>query len=148
MSSEHQLLFTMPTATDVYLTARELVGTPYIHQGRRKDIGIDCVGVPIWVARKLELEIEDVQDYGRLPDGTMLDRIAEVCEPGVLVPGALAVFQIVSVPQHCGIISRYMDGLGFIHAWDVAKVVCEHRLTFDWRDRLVGCYKLPGVHYG
>ncbi len=53
----------MTTGTDVYTEARELIGTPYVHQGRKKDIGIDCIGVPIWVAKRLDLGDFDKLDY-------------------------------------------------------------------------------------
>ena len=136
------------TPTDVYLAARELVGTPYLHQGRRKNIGIDCIGIPIWTLRRLGLGDFDVSDYAPSPDGTLLSRIEKVSEPVILQPGVLLVFRIRSVPQHCGIVSEYMNGLGLIHAWDIAGKVVEHRLTKDWLDKVVGCYGLPGVHYG
>ena len=132
--------------TDVYLKARELVGTPYFFQGRNKDPGIDCIGVPIWVASQLGLGNLNRLDYTRVPDGTMQQKIADVCPEWFLTPGALVVLKIEAFPHHCGIVSRYMDGLGLIHAWDIAMVVAEHRLTQDWRDRIVGCYKLPGVN--
>ena len=137
----------MITSTDVYLAARELLGTPYVHKGRKKDIGIDCIGVPIWVANRLNLEDLNVTNYGRTPDGTMQKRVSEVCPSGILVPGALVVFKIKAVPQHCGIISLDNLELGLIHAWDIAGMVCEHKLTQQWRDRIMGCYRLPGVRY-
>lgn len=138
----------MTSPKDVYLAARELVGTPYLHQGRHKRMGVDCIGVPILTANCLGLGNFDVSGYGRTPDGTLIKRIAEVFPPFVLQPGVLLVFKIRSVPQHCGIVSRYMDGLGLIHAWDVADKVVEHRLTQGWLNKVVGCYGFPGVIYG
>ena len=137
----------MITETDIYHVARELVGTPYLHKGRKKDLGIDCIGVPIWVGQRLNLGIEDFYAYSKNPDGTMEQRISKVFEDVVLQPGALLVFKIGSVAQHCGIVSRYMNGLGLIHAWDIARKVVEHRLTHEWYDRIVGCYGLPKVFY-
>lgn len=137
----------MVTGVDVYLKARELVDTPYLHQGRKLGIGIDCIGVPIWVASALELGDFNKADYPRSPDGSMLELIDSVCSPEVIQAGILLVFEIRGVAQHCGIVSIYQNGYGLIHAWDIAGKVCEHRLTKDWIKKVVGCYGLPGVPY-
>ena len=140
----------MITGTDVCLAARELIGTPYLHQGRKIGMGIDCIGVPILVADRLGLGNFDRLDYGRTQDGTLLDKIAEVCNSSVVLsPGVLLVFKIKFVPQHCAIVSNYKESntLGIIHAWDVVGKVVEHQLTLDWMNRIVGCYGFPGVRY-
>lgn len=137
----------MVTGIDVYLKARELVNTPYLHQGRLAGIAIDCIGVPIWVAHQLELGDFDKADYPRSPDGSMVELIIEVCSPEVIQAGVLLVFEISGIAQHCGLVSDYQDGYGLIHAWDIAGKVCEHRLTKDWIKKVVGCYGLPGVPY-
>lgn len=137
----------MATGTDVYVVARSLVGTPYQHQGRAKDIGIDCIGVPIFVAHKLGLGEFHAVDYPRIPDGRIKPLIEQVCHDEILQPGVLLLFRIGDAPQHCGIVSKYNEGLGLIHAWDVAGMVVEHKLSRDWINKVVGCYALPGVHY-
>jgi cell wall-associated NlpC family hydrolase len=133
--------------SEVYTTARSLVGTPFQHQGRKKDVGIDCIGVPIWVANQLGLGDFDRFDYPRSPDGTMQPLVEEICSHEVLQPGVLLLFKISSTAQHCGITSLYENEPGLIHAWDIAGKVVEHRLTWDWIDKVVGCYGLPGVNY-
>jgi cell wall-associated NlpC family hydrolase len=138
----------MTTGIDVYLKARELVDTPYLHQGRLAGTAIDCIGVPIWVASELGLGNFDKSDYPRAPDGSMVELITSVCSDEIIQAGVLLVFKIDSVAQHCGIVSIYQNGLGLIHAWDIAGKVCEHRLTKDWINKVVGCYGLPGVTYG
>ena len=137
----------MPSGTHVYFKARELINTPYQHQGRKKGVGIDCIGVPIWVAEELGLGNFDKIDYPRVPDGTMEKLIAQNCTQELLQPGVLLVFRISVEAQHCGIVSNYMGGQGLIHAWDVAKKVVEHKLTKDWVKKVVGCYGLPGINY-
>jgi hypothetical protein len=137
----------MNTGVEVYLKARELVDTPYLHQGRLAGIAIDCIGVPIWVASELRLGDFDKSDYPRAPDGSMVELITSVCSNEIIQAGVLLVFEIGGVAQHCGIVSIYQNGLGLIHAWDIAGKVCEHRLTQDWINKVVGCYGLPGVVY-
>lgn len=144
----------MISPSHVFLAARELIESPYVHQGRKKGVGIDCLGVVIWTANYLNLDIEDVNNYPRKPDGTMNDKIAAVCPQIELQTGALLVFTINEYPQHCGIVSNYQPpysskmGLGLIHAWDIVEMVVEHRLNRKWLNRVVGCYGLPGVSYG
>lgn len=138
----------MVDAPDVYLTAREFVGTPYLDHGRSIDTGLDCIGLPLLVARTLDLGIVSEERYSNSsPDGLIDAHINRKCEKYVLVPGVLCTFKIKGVPSHCGIISKYMDGLGLIHAWDIVGRVVEHRLTKNWRDRAIDCYKLPLVDY-
>ena len=137
----------MPTGTDVYFKAKELINTPYVHQGRKKGVGIDCIGVPIWVANQLNLGDFDKADYPKEPDGSMIKLIEQHSTKELLQPGVLLVFKISTVAQHCGIVSLYMGGFGLIHAWDIAGKVVEHRLTEDWLKKAVGCYGLPRVNY-
>lgn len=137
----------MATATDVYLTARELIGTPFQHQGRKKGVGIDCAGVPIYVLNRLNITDFNVFDYPRLPNGRMLEIIEQNCQKISLQTGALVVYRVSTQPQHVGIVSEYRGDLGLIHAWDIAKEVVEHRLPEEWNSRLIGYYSLPGVHY-
>ena len=133
--------------SDVYWVARELIGTPFQHQGRKRGVGIDCAGVPIYVLNRLNLADLDVSNYPRLPNGRMIEKIEKYCQKISLQSGALVVYRISAQPQHVGIVSEYMGGLGLIHAWDVAQEVVEHRLPEEWNSRLVGCYGLPGVFY-
>ncbi|MEM7756558.1 MAG: NlpC/P60 family protein [Cyanobacteria bacterium P01_A01_bin.40] len=137
----------MVTGNDIYLSARELVGTPYVHQGRKKRVGIDCIGVAIYAAQRLGLDVPNIKDYPRDPDGQMQIRIAQYCPEIKFQPGALVVQTISAVPQHCGIISNYMDDIGIIHAWDIPMRVCENRLPDEWKMRITGVFGLPGVHY-
>lgn len=133
--------------TKVYLTARELIGTPYQHQGRVAGVGIDCIGVPILVANKLGLGNFNFIDYPPMPDGTIQLLLNSICSNEVLQPGVLLLFRVGNCAQHCGIVSDYMGGLGLIHAWDLVGQVVEHKLSRDWINRVVGCYGLPGVRY-
>ncbi len=138
----------MISPLQVVISSREFLNTPFQHQGRVKGVGIDCIGLPIVVAKSLNLGDFDKSDYPRNPDGSMLPLIKNVCQPIVIQQGALLVFKISQVAQHCGIVTHYvLGGYGLIHAWDVAGKVAEHKLTKDWLDKVVGCYGLPGVRY-
>jgi cell wall-associated NlpC family hydrolase len=47
--------------------ARSVVGTPYHHQGRIPEIGLDCVGVIVIYARCFGLELKDPANYSFRP---------------------------------------------------------------------------------
>ena len=148
----------MINSIEVVKSARKLIGTPYLHQGRLPGKACDCLGVPILVGAELGLfdhlsfeqkELINRADYRRIPDGTMGKKIDLICQKRFLQQGVLLLFKISTVEQHCGIVSNYMNGYGLIHAWDVKGVnkVCEHRLSKDWLQKVLGCYGLPGVKY-
>jgi hypothetical protein len=137
----------MITTEQVFLAARELVGAPYKHQGRSKELGLDCIGLPILVCQQLNLGDFDRKDYPRAPNGTLLPLVEQHCTLETLQPGVLLLFKISATAQHCGIVSLFNGGFGLIHGWDIAERVVEHKLTQDWKDKTVGCYGLPGVSY-
>jgi cell wall-associated NlpC family hydrolase len=137
----------MITADEVFLTAREYVGSPYRHQGRSKELGIDCIGLPILVCKALGLGDFDRVDYPRTPNGTLQPLVEEICTPETLQPRVLLLFKISATAQHCGIVSMYNNDFGLIHAWDIAERVVEHKLTQDWNGKIVGCYGLPFTSY-
>jgi cell wall-associated NlpC family hydrolase len=135
------------TTEQVFLAAREFVDAPYRHQGRSKELGVDCIGLPLMVCQQLQLGDFNRADYPRAPNGTLQPLVEEICNQEILQPGVILLFKISATAQHCGIVSFYRQDLGLIHAWDIAQRVVEHKLTQDWIGKTVGCYGLPGVNY-
>lgn len=132
-------------ASQVVSTARGYLGTPFMHQGRLKGIGVDCIGLLVGVARELGITQHDSTTYSRSPDGTTLCRELNKCLikecNGRL--GMVAVFWISqpSMPVHAGILTD----VGMIHTYaNVGKVV-EHVLDPRWRKRIVCFFRYPGV---
>lgn len=135
------------TPDQVVQAAMALVNTPYQHQGRKPGIGVDCIGVPVIVAKNLGLGDFDQTNYNKRPDGTLLNKIGKVCHRIRLQKGALVVFRISQQAQHCAIIYDHpTGGYGIIHAWDIAGKVVKHRLM-DWKNKIVAIYGIPGVKY-
>ena len=143
------------TRADVVAEARTYIGVPFAHQGRSRH-GIDCVGLPICVARELGL-VEpgfDVTGYPRQPDGrTMLQLCSQTMQRidrADMTPGDVIVLRFDLHPQHIGIIGDYVHGgLSLIHALgtpDGKGRVVEHHLNKTTMDRFIAAYRLPGVH--
>jgi hypothetical protein len=139
----------MVTGQDVITAAREYLQTPYLHQGRVKGVGIDCIGLPICVCWDLCLSNFNDQNYGEQPSGNLLcDRIGLQCDRiETPVLGCLLVFRIETLPQHCGIFSHKDGRDTLIHAYQGIDRVKEHTYTEWWIDCLIQAYALPGVEY-
>lgn len=123
--------------------ARAYKGTPFLHQGRAV-AGLDCVGLCIRVAHDLDLTQFDIDGYSRVPSGRMMQRVlAEQCERIQIEdaqPGDLLHLAFEDEPQHMAIVTDR----GIIHC-NGARGVVEHRLDSQWRYKIRGAYRLPGV---
>ena len=142
------------------MIARSLIGTPYLHQGRKTGPlgGLDCIGVPIVVINRLQLigdRYFDYLAYGRDGSGILEDVVSQYCprlpEPR---PGAMLLFKATphqTVAQHCAICTDWgtKQGatLGMVHAYQNIGYVREHELIPFWRDRLIAVYGFPLTKY-
>lgn len=132
----------------ILAAARECLGTPFKHQGRFKDKALDCAGLVVHVAHQFELEYVDQTGYARLPGAGLLEAAldAQPCLTRVteMLPGDIALMSFSAGPQHLG----FFDGENLIHAYQPIGKVCEHRLTAEWRNRIVRIYRFVGVEHG
>lgn len=133
--------------------AREWLGTPFLHQGRRKHIGCDCIGLMlgvmdeagIWVDGVSPLKL-DVPDYTMQPDGKRLKaalvRYLQPVPIDKMVPGHIALMRFEREPQHVGIIGDYQrdNALSLIHCYQQAGKVVEHRLDSKWQRRIIAVF--------
>lgn len=130
--------------------ARGLVGVPFHHQGRCR-LGIDCVGVVIFIGKGLGLmpKDEDYLGYAMHPDGDTLCRelgkyMTEIDVDDIL-PGDVAVFYghpKSKLPQHVAIVTE--DGDGIIHAHSGSDRVVETPMG-KWEKRLVCGFRYSSV---
>lgn len=130
--------------------ARGYIGTPFHHQGRRKGVGIDCLGLLVEVARELALVSRtgelladcDELNYSHQPDTQKMIRIlSEQLYPipvAGIDAGDIILLNIDRSPQHMGIVSD----IGLIHAYAQARKVVEHRLDADWQSRIHRAYQV------
>ena len=122
--------------------ARSWLGTKFHHQGRKKGVGVDCIGLIVGVASEVGLKLPDRLDYARQPDGNELREAMDRSLVRVkLAPATIALFNIEGHSQHVGIISDHA-GLGVIHAYSQARKVVEHGLDDEWHKRIIATYAL------
>jgi cell wall-associated NlpC family hydrolase len=140
--------------------ARTWLGTPFHHQGRLKEVGCDCLGLFIGIAKELDvyspdddrkLADLDIINYSATPNTERLirelEQNLEQISPDDLKPGTLALFNVINSPQHLGIITDYAGGeLGLLHSISGRGVV-EHHLNQDWRSRICRAYRLTEKNF-
>lgn len=128
---------------------REFVGTPHVHQGRRKGIGVDCVGLLTTTAAELDVSTYDRYDYEPLADMShlvgLLDEHAIRIAIADIQPADIVVLDIEGQP-HLAIIGDYpFGGMTMIHALVARGKVVEHRLDSVWRSKIIGAWAWPDV---
>ena len=131
------------TADDVISAARECLGTPFLHQGRLKGVGLDCAGLGVIVAQSIGAKHRDLKAYGRDPYKGLLKETLDN-QQGLkrvkrdsMLPGDLLLLRFGRQPQHLAIYT----GTTIIHAYETVGMVCEHSLDERWLARIIGVYR-------
>lgn len=139
-------------ASAIVAAARETLGTPYQHQGRVNGLALDCAGVPVHVAKRLGIAVEDATRYGRLPVPAemraRLDEHLDRVPTAAMRVGDIAWIRFDLEPQHLAIIGDHPGGgLTLIHAYNCAGLnrVVEHGIDETWRRRIVAAWRFRGV---
>lgn len=125
---------------DIESKAREYIGTPWHHRGRKKGVGVDCVGLLVCVYRELGVEVFDLVEYSLSDHFSLL--IKEVLKHGRLVKsedspvaGDIVIFRGRDMHNHCGI---HTSAGTFIHSYSSPAVmqVMESKYTPYWLSRV------------
>ena len=135
------------------------MGVKYLHQGRSRENGVDCIGLLRAVADQFALSNHDFFNYAPTPDGRTL--IAELDKAFGVTDGHsghydgtpyrhgdVLTFWIRkrTKPKHAAIYIDLPGGRpGIIHTYSTVKKVCKNELSPWWRDRICKVYKWPGV---
>jgi len=135
-------------AAEIITAARQCVGTPFRHQGRSLDTGLDCAGVALHVANVVGRDALDVTGYGRAPANGQLESALDI-QPGLVrvldiaarQPGDLLLMRFAREPQHLAV----LVGENIVHAYANAGRCVEHRLDDAWSRRIVRVYRFAGV---
>ncbi|MCO6186682.1 NlpC/P60 family protein [Rhizobium sp. L1K21] len=138
----------------VLAAAHEWIGTPYRHQGSRRGVGCDCLGLVRGLWR--EIYGEEPESPGNYaPDWAERsgkDRLHEAAKRHLLPveprenmqPGDLLLFRWRDgyPAKHAGILA---EGGRFIHAWEHSGVVSSP-LVPAWRRRLAHVFRFPEIN--
>lgn len=144
----------MTSRAAIVAAARGWLGTRWVHQGRLRGVGVDCVGLVIGAARDSgaldgatlqEIEVQ-IGAYGLRPDGRLLELCRRYLRPRPLqdiAAGDVLVLRFDADPQHLALLGDGPHGLTLIHAAARLRRVVEHRLDELWRARAVAAFALP-----
>lgn len=110
----------MATRAEVIKAAESLLGAPYAHQGRSREIGFDCAGTLITVGHLVNVTAFDVLGYSAEPDGETFERL--------LNENLLRLPEVYDAKL--ADILAFDFGKGIQHCAIVVSMI-EHR--FDWR---------------
>lgn len=146
----------MTTREQYALEAQSCVKTKWKHQGRKKGIGLDCIGLIGWVGvsqgnREALLWAADrtLHSYGREPQPSMLfaacDKYLDPAEgeiqlADIFVMRAEKDFE----PRHFAIVSR-LNPVYIVHAYMQARRVVENIYDPDARARTHARYCFRGL---
>lgn len=139
----------MVTGSDIVSVAKTYVGTPFHHLGRVKNLGIDCVGIILGVAKELEIPLVIHPDFERYGRRTKNLSLLEYMDEQFLIlkkreVGSIAVSwwdQQTKEPSHLGIVTS----IGMVHTNGHLKIAIEEHWSPKWVTRIVAFYKYPGV---
>lgn len=147
----------MVTRAHVVAEARSLIGTPFVHQGRDKGIGMDCVGVLVWIHRVFGFvpDFVDRRDYPRQPSSDLMGRRLDTHLVRVpraeRQPADVVWLAWARDPQHLGILVA-PDRIVHAYGTDDGKVrrggVVETHLTGSHLAALRRVYRFPELVRG
>ncbi len=134
--------------------ATTYLGTRYVHQGRCRGVGIDCIGVGGMTALACGVEGAEawradpaMHNYGPTPNPEYLwkacERFLERIALTAAGLGDLLVMAFPRQPQHFAIISR-VDPTYVIHAYLQRRKVVEQGLPIA-KAKLLRAYRFRGV---
>ena len=131
--------------------ARQWIGTPYRHQGARKGVGCDCLGLlrGVW-AEITGCDLPDPGPYSpdwaeRAGTDRLLFAARALCGEAVELaearPGDIVLFRwrAAMAAKHAGILSGPDH---FIHAYEAAGVI-ESALVPSWRRKIAVVHRMP-----
>lgn len=130
---------------------RDLVGTPFKHQGRVPGVGLDCVGVGVVAALACGFDVRDVRAYTRQASGDSLLESLEKNGERISVD-ELQAGDCVAVwfdrgtkhAQHVAFMVETEPEIRVVHAWQDVGLVCECGLGAMSR-RIVAAFRIGGL---
>lgn len=131
----------MKLSDEIINAARDVIGTPFKHQGRLPGIALDCAGVIVHVLESVGVPYNDLYGYSRLPHNgrlkAALDSQSSLIRVSNFEPGDVLLMRFGKEPTHLAIFA----GSTIIHAYELVEKVCEHRWP-DGKIHLVQSYRI------
>lgn len=125
--------------------AREWIGTPFVHTGREKGLGCDCVGLFLGIARERGITTWDDRAYSRLVDPARLEAgLLQFCRrvrPGRWRAGDILLIAIRGTPQHVALLTEKGT---ILHAYEGVGVA-EHTFAGSWERNALAAYRWRGL---
>lgn len=132
--------------SDIADAARKYLGVRWVHQGRSRVRGLDCLGLVVVTMQDLGLEVEDCTAYRRLPDDKKLLRMVDAQMDKValedMLPGDVLLMHFkdrLRSPYHFAILDE--DGY-MIHGYAPARQVVRVPVA-DWIENIHSVYRVP-----
>lgn len=128
--------------------AREWIGTPFLHQGRKMGVGVDCAGIVVDIAKhfKYAKTYNDKRNYPKQPTGSLMSETLndhlERVSVAEAMPGDIIHFKFAKVPQHVGILT---DVGTFIHADGNIGLVVETQIVGHWAREARAAYRFKEI---
>lgn len=158
MSENIQVLTPISVSRETIVSsAREWLGTPYIHQESTIGAGTDCLGLIRGVWRSLYASEPEIappytpdwneRNWNRVTGHDVLLEAARrhfvESKDAQINPGDVLIFRVQrhGPAKHCGILTQEDR---FIHAY-AGREVCESWLNRWWRARIAGVFIFPGA---
>lgn len=139
------------TDNNIMIAAREAIGTPFLKKGR-SEIGLDCFGLVICCAKKLNLPSclggfihqYDILNYDLRNNSQLLQDFftKHFLKTNDLADGNFIIFQISEQQYHVAIKASLKCEDTIIHSFFPARSVVEHSLSSYWKDRIHSIFKI------
>jgi len=118
-------------------------GVPFVHQGRNREVGLDCAGLIVVALEDIKYPVKDLEGYTRLPKASRLLGIldnnhARKVPISAMEPGDVLLMRFSREPQHLAVYT----GNTIIHSYQRKGCVVENRMADVWKKRIVGVYSL------
>ena len=116
-------------------------GTPFRHKGRTKGQAVDCIGLVYGAAYALGLIRDELPDYARSPQDTLLEQSLRA-HPALdtvsdLKPADILLFRFAKFGQHVGIYT----GRNLLHSYEPLSGCVEHRYCKKWASRRIATFR-------
>lgn len=128
---------------------RKYLDVKWRHQGRNPDVGIDCAGLVVLVAKDLGLSNYDSTNYHRNPlNDKFIQHFSENMKKKHVAKrqvGDVVLFRDKMFSCHSGFIT-YKNGVEHVtHAYAKRKCVIEEPVTDEWKKKMTYCFEFYGV---